>query len=813
MSGAAMADYQTQYQALGSCDEDDTDETDAPTHESANLMIHVVPESTRWNHIENLDDFFTRVYHYHQRGGFLCMMVSDVLQLVQFLFVVGFSTFLLECVNYDILFANSKNDTHKVTISEAVTPFGQCVQEFDFGITVCLLVALAFWIFRTIKVLYNIFKYSEIRSFYLTALHISTAELSNMTWHEVQRRLLEVQKEQQMCIHKQELTELDIYHRILRFKNYMIAMERKSLLPLKHKVPCLGECAFYSIGLKYNLDFLLFWGPWSPFENYWKLKDEYKVYHKRKQLADELSKKILWIGVANFALSPLILLWQILYSFFRYADTLKREPSMLGSRRWSNYARLYLRHYNELDHEFDARLNRGYRLANKYMDIFTSELIVILAKNVAFFAGSVLAVLVVLTVIDEDVLAVEHVLTTMTVAGLIVTACKVFIPDEHLVYCPEILMRNILAHVHYMPPDWTGNAHTSKVRNEFSMFFQYKVAYLFEELLSPIITPLILCFYLRHKSMEIVDFFRNFTVDVVGVGDVCSFAQLDVRKRDKKTGEVEQEEEEEPEPSLRTNMFTPVQSPSQEGKIEMSLMHFHLTNPEWKPPKECSLFLNDVKEKAQRNTASLSIFHPVTQNMVNSSQGSFTGYLSGLQPSGAGGLGYTSLASSIAIQSGMYPQSTQVSMAPSVSGVHHRLRGAISTAEGPLERSVSGNLGTLTNMQASSTASMVGSGVMGYHSLGSNKPSVDEGSLELMSQDMSVSALYLHDLQSRRQRGQGHLGYENLEDLRARNLWQRQDSNNPPPGASAGMYNIQEKKEEEEGGREGETSETITKTA
>ena len=152
-------------------------------------------------------------------------------------------------------------------------------------------------------------------------------------------------------------------------------------------------------------------------------------------------------------------------------------------------------------------------------------------------------------------------------------------------------------------------------------------------------------------------------------------------------------------------------------------------------------------------------------------------------------------------------------MAPSVSGVHHRLRGAISTAEGPLERSVSGNLGTLTNMQASSTASMVGSGVMGYHSLGSNKPSVDEGSLELMYQDMSVSALYLHDLQSRRQRGQGHLGYENLEDLRARNLWQRQDSNNPPPGASAGMYNIQEKKEEEEGGREGETSETITKTA
>lgn len=54
--------------------------------------------------------------------------------------------------------------------------------------------------------------------------------------------------------------------------------------------------------------------------------------------------------------------------------------------------------------------------------------------------------------------------------------------------------------------------------------------YLVEELLSPIITPFILCFCLRKKALEIVDFFRNFTVEVVGVGDVCSFAQMDIRK-------------------------------------------------------------------------------------------------------------------------------------------------------------------------------------------------------------------------------------------------------------------------------------------
>ena len=34
----------------------------------------------------------------------------------------------------------------------------------------------------------------------------------------------------------------------------------------------------------------------------------------------------------------------------------------------------------------------------------------------------------------------------------------------------------------------------------------------------------------REKAQEIVEFFHNFTVEVVGVGDVCSFAQMDIRK-------------------------------------------------------------------------------------------------------------------------------------------------------------------------------------------------------------------------------------------------------------------------------------------
>lgn len=67
-------------------------------------------------------------------------------------------------------------------------------------------------------------------------------------------------------------------------------------------------------------DYFVLGGPWAPFENSWHLREDYKKVAKRKELADALSKRILWVGLANLILSPVIFLWQILYSFFNYAE-------------------------------------------------------------------------------------------------------------------------------------------------------------------------------------------------------------------------------------------------------------------------------------------------------------------------------------------------------------------------------------------------------------------------------------------------------------------------------------------------------------
>uniref|UniRef100_A0A671T8G2 Autophagy-related protein 9 n=1 Tax=Sinocyclocheilus anshuiensis TaxID=1608454 RepID=A0A671T8G2_9TELE len=574
-----MAHFDTEYQRL------EASYSDSPPGEE-NLLVHV-PEGSKspWHHIENLDLFFQRI------------------SFEQLVFVVAFTLFLANCVDYDILFANkfvNHTDSSKVTLPDAFLPVDVCSARIHDSVLVIfiLIISGVFWLHRLFKFIYNICCYWEIRSFYINALKMSmvsfSADLPYFTWQEVQARIIEIQKEHQICIHKKELTELDIYHRILRFKNYMVAMVNKSLLPVRFRLPLLGDTVFYTRGLKYNFELIFFWGPGSLFENEWSLKPEYKRGGNRLELADRLSSRILWIGIANLLLCPVILIWQILYAFFSYTEVIKREPGSLGARCWSLYGRFYLRHFNELDHELMSRLSKGYKASSKYMNCFMSPLLTVVAKNVAFFAGSILAVLIALTIYDEDVLAVEHVLSSITLLGVCITICRSFIPDKHMVFCPEQLLKVILAHIHYMPDHWQGNAHRYETRDEFAQLFQYKAVskvFILEELLSPVITPFILIFCLRRKSLEIIDFFRNFTVDVVGVGDTCSFAQMDVRQHGH------------PAWMAAGKTEASIYQQAEDGKTELSLMHFAITNPHWQPPRESTHFISLLKEKVHCEAA------------------------------------------------------------------------------------------------------------------------------------------------------------------------------------------------------------------
>ena len=72
-----------------------------------------------------------------------------------------------------------------------------------------------------------------------------------------------------------------------------------------------------------------------------------------------------------------------------------------------------------------------------------------------------------------------------------------------------------------------------QVHAEFSKLFEMKLSNFLQELLSVLLTPFILILSLPRSAAAIVDFFREFTVHVDGIGYVCSFAVFDFKRQGK----------------------------------------------------------------------------------------------------------------------------------------------------------------------------------------------------------------------------------------------------------------------------------------
>lgn len=497
------------------------------------ILIHVTPTSREnsmpWKqYMHDLDDFFIRLYKYHQKSGFVCLVCGQLLELVQIIYSVFLPIFFLNYVDYDILFRNKPpdpaNPAAKVHIYDVIRPFDQVT--IPTLQLIAILLATIFLLWKMVKTIHSIVVNSAIRQFYKNVLHIN--DCSSLSWQDVQTRI--INSKQNFLVQDSHLTELDIHNRILRHSNYMIALINRGVLPIYYRVPFLGETTFFTQSFLYNCQLLFFRGPFKCiFEENWLIHDDIKNASYRQLVAKKMERNIVILAFINLLLSPVLLIWQVLYFFYSNAALVKRDPVVLGLRNWSLYARWFCRHFNELDHQLNDRLNHAYKPAKNYMDAFTSPLMEILARHLRFVSGSTFAILLLLTVYDEDVIQVVHLLTIVTALWLIWSSASGFIPPEIPPrFTKTELYEQILKNIHYVPHNYPP--FTPQARTSMGDLFQYKIVRLLEDLLSTIATPYIMMRHLRSRSLEIVDFFRNYTVEIIGTGDVCVFSMMNIKE-------------------------------------------------------------------------------------------------------------------------------------------------------------------------------------------------------------------------------------------------------------------------------------------
>ncbi|KAJ5391327.1 Autophagy-related protein 9 [Penicillium cosmopolitanum] len=492
----------------------------------------------RWANVEDLDNFLKDVYIYFLGNGFWSILLSRTLNLLTFAFVVGFSTFLTNCVNY-----------HKVrgskSLDEILVP--RCTANMSGTATFLLWLFSFFWIGKLFQYLLDIRRLWNMHDFYLYLLDVADAEVQTISWQEVVSRLMSLRDSNPATAaavsakhrrflgsqSKQRMDAHDIANRLMRKENYMIALVNKDILDLTLPIPFLRNRQLFSRTLEWNLNLCIMD---YVFNEQGQLRTLFLKDTHRRALSDGLRRRFIFAGIMNIIVAPFIVVYFLMHYFFRYFNEFKKSPAQIGSRQYTPLAEWKFREFNELWHMFERRTNMSYPFASRYIDQFPKDKTVQVARFIAFISGALASVLALASVVDPELfLGFEispdrTVLFYLGIFGTIWAFARGLAPEETDVFDPEYALRELIEFTHYSPSGWNGRLHSDDVRREFAILYQMKIVIFLEEILSMIFTPFVLWFSLPKCSDRLIDFFREFTIHVDGMGYVCSFAIFNFKK-------------------------------------------------------------------------------------------------------------------------------------------------------------------------------------------------------------------------------------------------------------------------------------------
>ena len=453
-------------------------------------------------------------------------------------FVVGFSIFLTSCIDF-------KRVRSSHTMSEILVP--KCSKNMSGTTNFIIWLSAFLWIGKLLQYILDLRRLQNLHNFYRYLLEIPDSDIQTVSWQEVVKRLMALRDSNPATAagiterhrrfmgtqSKQRMDAHDIANRLMRRDNYLIALINKDILDLTLPIPFFRNRQLFSKTLEWNLSLCILD---YVFNEQGQVRPLFLKDTHRRALSDSLRRRFLFAGCMNVVCAPFIFFYFVMLYFFRYFVEYQKNPSQIGSRQYTPFAEWKFREFNELWHLFERRVNMSYPFASRYIDQFPKEKTIQLSRFVAFVAGALASILILASVVDPELFLgfeITHDRTVLFYIGVLSTIWAVArggVPEENVVFDPEFALSNVVEYTHYCPSRWGGRLHSNEIRSEFALLYQMKVVIFIEEILSIIFTPFILWFSLPKCSDRLVDFFREFTVHVDGLGHVCSFAVFDFKK-------------------------------------------------------------------------------------------------------------------------------------------------------------------------------------------------------------------------------------------------------------------------------------------
>ncbi|CAG8951641.1 hypothetical protein HYFRA_00005441 [Hymenoscyphus fraxineus] len=490
----------------------------------------------RWSQVTDIDGFIHEVYDYYLGCGFSCIILKSSLNILRQIFMACLFILLTQCIDYTKF-------REKKKLSEVIIPNWRTRMSTTANVFIWVFaLALFFQVYKLLT--YSIPRMKRTRDFYTHLLGIQESHMQTVTWQDVVARIMAMRDANPTLAgniitpnikymdrgSKQRLDAHDIANRLMRRENYLIAMFNKEVLDLN-----IAGQTLFSRHLLFNLDMAIMD---YIFTRHGQISQVVLTPKKRKELSDGLKRRFALIGLGNAILAPgLVLFYSVLF-FLRYFNEFQQKPSSIGQRSYTPLAEWKFREFNELQHIFEERIKMSRPYATHYLDQFPKVKTIHLATFLTFISGAILAVLGVAALWHSELFLEFEIIPNVNgaiciaIVGAIWKMSSGTVPEPDSVFDPAYAMQNVISYTHYKPPDWEGRLETEAVQLEFASLYKTKIMLFLSEMLCIIATPYILYFNLPNCSDRIIDFFREFTVDIDGIGYVCSFAVFDFKMKD-----------------------------------------------------------------------------------------------------------------------------------------------------------------------------------------------------------------------------------------------------------------------------------------
>ena len=539
---------------------------------------------------ENLDRFFSRLYQQFVGKGFLGILCARIANALILLFTIWMSGFLLLCVDWQCLRTTcAENAEHCDIVRDCVVirhPL-RGSKRFIKDAIVCsyLALATAYLCWNMARLVHDLPELREMREFCRKKLGLSDREFWTVTWVEIVERLVHVQETGALRLNRKGrnavLDERDIVARIMRKENYLIGMINKDVVNTRLELLSIlcKKDAWLTKSVQSNFDLAVF--NWMFDEKFHVRKDFYDV--------EALRRRFKTLAVVNFFLSPFLAIFMTFYFVLHNAERFYHQPSAVGTREWSSIGFWRMREFNELPHFARWRLTAAHKYATRYVSQFPNPITDICAKFVTYIVGAFAACALLLALVDDRLLNAyignRDVFWLTASLGAILATSRAFIVEENVAFEPNLAIARVVAHTHHFPKHWRKSAHKLEVKNEFTNeLFPLKATTFFDELIGIFLCPFVLWYPLSDSAGDIIEFVRNSTSRVVGIGDVCSLSVFDFSKHGNKRY------------GANTNARKHMRS--RQGKMEKSFLSFTEAYPDWNPGDHGNEVLDNLRRFA-----------------------------------------------------------------------------------------------------------------------------------------------------------------------------------------------------------------------